>query len=76
MALAALTRYFTQFTCLIGASVVYDILWMAKHSQNWFIRLVTIVILLLKVRACPTAQLKLYSLFADSNRPGLRCGPP
>ncbi|KAJ3550743.1 hypothetical protein NM688_g5009 [Phlebia brevispora] len=37
------------FTCLIGASVAYDILWMARNDQSWFIRMLTIIILLLKI---------------------------
>jgi len=37
------------FTFLLGGSVIYDIIWLAKNEQNWFIRLVTITVLLLKV---------------------------
>ena len=41
-----------QFTFLLSGSMVYDIIWMPRHpDQNWFIRLITILILILKVRA-------------------------
>ncbi|OBZ79775.1 hypothetical protein A0H81_01132 [Grifola frondosa] len=40
------------FTGLVGGSLIYDIIWMAKHEQNWFVRMLTIMILILKV---PTA---------------------
>ena len=39
-----------QFTVLLGASIIYDIVWMARHEQSWFIRMVTIIIQILKVR--------------------------
>ncbi|KAI0639405.1 hypothetical protein C8Q77DRAFT_1152387 [Trametes polyzona] len=37
------------FTFLLAGSMFYDIIWMANNSQNWFIRTVTILLLLLKV---------------------------
>ncbi|KAI0078878.1 hypothetical protein K474DRAFT_1706070 [Panus rudis PR-1116 ss-1] len=37
------------FTLLVAVSAVYDIIYMARNSQNWFIRLVTILILILKI---------------------------
>lgn len=38
-----------QFTFLLAGSMFYDIIWMVNHSQNWFIRTVTIILLVLKV---------------------------
>ncbi|GJE86116.1 hypothetical protein PsYK624_021960 [Phanerochaete sordida] len=40
------------FTALLTASGIYDIVWLARNEQNWFMRLLTILILILKV---PTA---------------------
>jgi len=40
------------FTALVTASGIYDIVWLARNQQNWFMRTLTILILLLKV---PTA---------------------
>ncbi|KAH9849759.1 hypothetical protein C2E23DRAFT_348203 [Lenzites betulinus] len=37
------------FTFLLAGSMFYDIIWMVNHSQNWFIRTVTIILLVLKV---------------------------
>ncbi|OJT15840.1 hypothetical protein TRAPUB_3438 [Trametes pubescens] len=37
------------FTFLLAGSMFYDIIWMVNHSQNWFIRTVTILLLVLKV---------------------------
>jgi len=37
------------FTGLLGVSGVFDIIWMAQHEQNWFIRTLTILLLILKV---------------------------
>ncbi|THH11105.1 hypothetical protein EW145_g876 [Phellinidium pouzarii] len=36
------------FTGLLGASVVFDIIWMTQNKQNWFIKLIALIILLLK----------------------------
>ncbi|KIP11954.1 hypothetical protein PHLGIDRAFT_98655 [Phlebiopsis gigantea 11061_1 CR5-6] len=47
------------FTFLVSASIVYDIIWLAKNEQSWFIRLLTILILILKV---PTALAFAFSL--------------
>ncbi|KAF7985392.1 hypothetical protein HWV62_6651 [Athelia sp. TMB] len=38
-----------QFVGITGASMVLDIIFLARHQQNWFIKLITIVILLLKL---------------------------
>jgi hypothetical protein len=40
----------SQFTTMVGISFIFDIIWMARNSQIWFARLLTIVILLVKVR--------------------------
>ncbi|KAJ7071023.1 hypothetical protein C8F01DRAFT_1244688 [Mycena amicta] len=37
------------FTGLLGASTILDIIWMSQNSQSVFIRLLTILLLLLKV---------------------------
>ena len=48
--------------------MVYDIIWMPKHpDQNWFIRLITILILILKVRAIVSLLRLLH------NTPGMTC---
>ena len=44
-----LTTVLYQFTGMVGLSSVFDIIWMARHGQNGFIRFVTILILILKV---------------------------
>jgi len=37
------------FVGLLGASVVLDLIFLIKHSQHFFIRLVTIIIMILKL---------------------------
>ncbi|GLB36159.1 hypothetical protein LshimejAT787_0304470 [Lyophyllum shimeji] len=37
------------FTGLLGASTLFDLVWMTRHEQNGFVRLLTIVILILKI---------------------------
>ncbi|KAI0735167.1 hypothetical protein C8Q76DRAFT_791739 [Earliella scabrosa] len=37
------------FTALIAGSMVYDIIFMANHEQNWFIKLLNILLLVLKL---------------------------
>lgn len=39
-----------QFTGLVGVSMIFDIIYLARNSQNWFIKLITIFILIIKVR--------------------------
>ncbi|KAI0814957.1 hypothetical protein BC629DRAFT_826329 [Irpex lacteus] len=39
------------FTILVAASALYDIIWLARHEQNWLIRILSILILILKVRS-------------------------
>ncbi|KAI5124688.1 hypothetical protein M0805_004296 [Coniferiporia weirii] len=36
------------FTGLLGGSALFDIIWMTRNSQNWFIKLITLIVLLLK----------------------------
>ena len=38
---------------MLGGSILYDVIWLSNNSQNWFIRTVTVLILLLKVRSPP-----------------------
>ncbi|KAI0348057.1 hypothetical protein BDW22DRAFT_1341257 [Trametopsis cervina] len=47
------------FTGLVVASIIYDIIWLARNQQNWFIRTLTIIILVLKA---PTALAFLAAL--------------
>ncbi|PCH33637.1 hypothetical protein WOLCODRAFT_93886 [Wolfiporia cocos MD-104 SS10] len=37
------------FTYLLGASVLYDFIWMYNHAQHWFIKLIFLLTLVLKV---------------------------
>ncbi|KAF8078615.1 hypothetical protein FPV67DRAFT_66257 [Lyophyllum atratum] len=37
------------FTGLLGASTIIDVVWMLKHEQHGFIKLLTVLILLLKI---------------------------
>ncbi|KAI0047840.1 hypothetical protein FA95DRAFT_1186724 [Auriscalpium vulgare] len=37
------------FSALVGASVIADIIWLSRNSQNWFVKLVSILILVLKL---------------------------
>lgn len=37
------------FTGLMGVSFVFDIVFMARNGQNWFTRMITILILILKI---------------------------
>ncbi|KAJ6575122.1 hypothetical protein B0H19DRAFT_1127248 [Mycena capillaripes] len=39
------------FAGLLGASVVFDIIWMIKNEQNGFIKVLTLLLLLLKIPA-------------------------
>ncbi|KAA1471474.1 hypothetical protein DENSPDRAFT_837483 [Dentipellis sp. KUC8613] len=36
------------FTSLVGASAILDIIWMIRNEQNWLIRLISILILVMK----------------------------
>lgn len=45
-----LTLSSVQFTILVAASALYDIIWLARHEQNWLVRILSILILILKVR--------------------------
>lgn len=37
------------FTGMLGVSAIFDIIWMARHEQNGFIKFWTVILLLLKV---------------------------
>jgi len=37
------------FVAITGASMVLDIIFLSRHEQNWFIKLITIIVLLLKL---------------------------
>jgi len=37
------------FTGLVGVSTIFDIVYMAQNEQSWFIRMITIFILILKL---------------------------
>ncbi|KAF9056167.1 hypothetical protein BJ165DRAFT_1398899 [Panaeolus papilionaceus] len=37
------------FTGLLGASAIFDIVWMVRHEQNGFIKFLTVCLLLLKL---------------------------
>ncbi|EJF66697.1 hypothetical protein BD309DRAFT_854155 [Dichomitus squalens] len=37
------------FTFLLGGSILYDIIWMSNNSQHWFVRLLTVLLLILKL---------------------------
>ncbi|TDL28442.1 hypothetical protein BD410DRAFT_780945 [Rickenella mellea] len=43
------TQALRLFTGMLVGSIVFDIIWMIRHSQNWFIKLLSIVILIFKV---------------------------
>ena len=40
-----------QFSGYLGASIIFDIFWLIQNSQSIFIRLLTILILVIKVSA-------------------------
>jgi len=48
-----------MFTGLIGASAIYDIVWLSRNEQHGFIRVVTIILLLLKVPTFLASELAL-----------------
>ncbi|KAM6498120.1 hypothetical protein JOM56_006068 [Amanita muscaria] len=37
------------FTYFLGASVLFDVVWMARHEQNAIVKLFTIILMVLKV---------------------------
>ncbi|KAI4526833.1 hypothetical protein EV122DRAFT_276722 [Schizophyllum commune] len=37
------------FTGMLGVSAIFDIIWMARHEQNGFIKFLTVILLLLKI---------------------------
>ncbi|KAJ7492611.1 hypothetical protein FB451DRAFT_540044 [Mycena latifolia] len=62
------------FTGLLGASVVFDIIWMIKNEQNGFIRLLTIILLILKIPTFVTFVLALRQRGAQFGGLGIRGG--
>ncbi|KLO14447.1 hypothetical protein SCHPADRAFT_939516 [Schizopora paradoxa] len=47
------------FSGLLGASILMDFIWLSRNTQNWFIKLLCILILILKL---PTVMASLASL--------------
>ena len=39
-----------QFTYLLAGSMLFDVIWMSRNSQHWLARLITVLLLILKVR--------------------------
>ncbi|TFK89961.1 hypothetical protein K466DRAFT_574492 [Polyporus arcularius HHB13444] len=37
------------FTFMLGGSIFFDVIWLSNNSQNWFIKTITILILILKL---------------------------
>ncbi|KAL0565595.1 hypothetical protein V5O48_016428 [Marasmius crinis-equi] len=37
------------FTALLGASAIFDVIWMMRHEQGGFSKVLTVIILLLKI---------------------------
>ncbi|KIM85211.1 hypothetical protein PILCRDRAFT_66336 [Piloderma croceum F 1598] len=67
------------FTGLVGVSVVFDIIYMAQNQQNWFSRMITIFILILKLPtffACALALRQRGSQFAGLGIRGADLGGP
>jgi len=46
---AEATRSQLTFTCLLGVSALFDIVWMARHDQHGFITFLTVLLMLLKI---------------------------
>ncbi|KAI0094899.1 hypothetical protein BDY19DRAFT_915180 [Irpex rosettiformis] len=42
------TQSLQTFTVIVAVSILYDIIWLARNKQNWLIRILTILILILK----------------------------
>jgi len=42
-------QYLQTFTGLLGVSSLFDVWWMVRNEQNGFVRLLTIILLLLKL---------------------------
>lgn len=42
-------HFASQFSALLGASALFDLIWMFQNPQVWVIRMVSVLILLFKV---------------------------
>ncbi|KAJ6604658.1 hypothetical protein DFH09DRAFT_1300843 [Mycena vulgaris] len=62
------------FTGLLGASAIFDIVWMINNEQNGFIKLLTIVLLILKIPTFVAFGLALRQRGAQFNGLGIRGG--
>jgi len=60
------------FTGLVGVSMIFDIIYLARNSQNWFIKLITIIILIIKLPTFLAFALALRQ--RGSQFPGLGIG--
>lgn len=65
-----------QFTYLVIGTIPLDIIWMWNNGQGWFIKLLTILILVLKVRELHgVALLRGLKRDLDTHRYGV-CNSP
>jgi len=62
------------FTGLLGVSTIFDIIYMARHGQNWFTRMITIFILILKLPTFFAFALVLRQRGAQFSGLGIREG--
>ncbi|KAJ3719946.1 hypothetical protein EV361DRAFT_515220 [Lentinula raphanica] len=60
------------FTGLLGASVFYDIIWMARNEQGGFIKFLSIVLLLVKIPTVLAFGLKARQRGAQFSGLGIR----
>jgi len=42
-------RSLQTFTGILGASALFDVVWMMRHDQNGFIKLLSVILVLLKI---------------------------
>jgi len=62
------------FTGLVGVSFIFDIVFMARNGQNWFIRMITILTLILKLPTFFAFALALRQRGAQFSGLGIRGG--
>ncbi|KAI0322337.1 hypothetical protein OF83DRAFT_1049645 [Amylostereum chailletii] len=62
------------FSALVGASALFDIIWMARNSQQWLVKLVHILILVLKAPTFVAFASSLRARGAQFSGLGLRGG--
>jgi len=62
------------FTGLMGVSAIFDIIYMARHGQSWFTRMITIFILILKLPTFFALALALRQRGAQFSGLGIRGG--